>query len=146
MSDPESSPFLTAYRGGFTNMLRWDDYDRLIDTLHAANDGQWYIYAVGEPPPEAPASQSETNTFLDEISRLIRHDHGEDYCGIVYADDREEPRFVKFYDPNNLGASCGSSGKHVFPGWIMSRLPPDDLQVAYPLPGNRRRWWQRLFA
>jgi len=144
MSEP--SPFLAAYRGGFINMLRWDDYDRLIDTLHQANDGQWYIYAVGEAPPEAPASQTETDTFLDEVSKLIRADHGEDYCGIVYADDRAEPSFVKFYDPNNLGASCGSSGKHVFPGWIMCRIKPEDLKVAFPLPGNRRRWWQRLFV
>ncbi|MBD3669434.1 MAG: hypothetical protein HUJ29_01575 [Gammaproteobacteria bacterium] len=144
MSEP--SPFLAAYQGGFINMLRWEDYDRLVEALRQHNDGNWYVYAVGEPPPQQPASASEVETFLTEVSRLIREDHGEDYCGIVYADQREQPSFVKFYDPNNLGASCGSSGRHVTPGWIMSRLAPEDLKQAFPLPGNRRRWWKRLFA
>ncbi len=33
-----------------------------------------------------------------------------DYCGIVYADDSENPTLVKVYDLNNLGPSCGSCG------------------------------------
>lgn len=140
------SAFLNAYRGRFSNMLRWPDFHKLIQTLQAYNDGNWYLYAVGEPPPEAPSSKQESEKFLLEIEKLIEADHDEDYCGIVYVDDREQPTFVKFYDPNNLGASCGSSGKHVFPGWIMSRLPPEDLQLAFPLPGNRRRWWRNLFS
>jgi hypothetical protein len=41
--------------------------------------------------------------------RLLRAEHHESYCGIVYADDLENPRLIKIYDPNNLGSSCGSS-------------------------------------
>ena len=49
--------------------------------------------------------------FVTEIDRLLRQDHAEDYCGIVYADDLQQPRFIKIYDPNNLGVSCGYSSK-----------------------------------
>jgi len=140
------SAFLTAYRGGFINMLRWPEFDQLIDTLNEQNDGHWYLYAVGEQAPQEKASQTETASFLLEIQKLIKQDHDEDYCGIVYADDRQTPSFIKFYDPNHLGASCGSSGKHVFPGWIMCRLQPEDLQLAFPPAGNRRRWWRSLFS
>lgn len=140
------SAFLDAYKGRFTNMLHWPDFHQLIERLQGCNDGNWYLYAVGETPPAECASSADGGKFLQEISRLIEKDHDEDYCGIVYVDDRENPSFVKFYDPNNLGASCGSSGKHVFPGWIMSRIPPEDLQLAFPLPANRRRWWRNLFS
>ncbi|MCK7500047.1 MAG: hypothetical protein MZW92_64195 [Comamonadaceae bacterium] len=35
---------------------------------------------------------------------LLRKEHREDYCGIVYADDlRPADACVKIYDPNNLG-------------------------------------------
>ena len=140
------SAFINAYLGRFSNMLRWPDFHQLMQTLQACNDGNWYLYAVGEPPPSEPSTQTENEKFLLEIEKLIEKDHSEDYCGIVYVDERQNPGFVKFYDPNNLGASCGSSGKHVFPGWIMSRLLPEDLQLAFPLPANRRRWWRNLFS
>ena len=32
------------------------------------------------------------------------------------------------------------------PGWILSKLPPADLETMAPFPDNRRRWWQRLLG
>jgi hypothetical protein len=52
---------------------------------------------------------------------------------------------VKIFDPHNLGVSCGFSDNPPLPGWILSKLAPIDLKVS-TLPGNRRRWWQRLFG
>ncbi|MBD3609970.1 MAG: hypothetical protein HUJ30_05415 [Gammaproteobacteria bacterium] len=142
----ENSEFLAAYKGGFINMLRWHEFDDLLTTLGEQSNSDWFLYAVGEVPPTEPSSVDEIERFLQEIEQLIRNDHDEDYCGIVYSDHRDSPNFVKFYDPNNLGASCGSSGSHVFPGWIMCQMPPEDLKVAFPIPGNRRRWWKKLFG
>ncbi len=106
----------------------------------------WYLYAVGEPPPVAPANAGEVDAFVARIDELLRREHLHDYCGIVYADDLEQPRLVKIYDPNNLGSSCGT-GKHPHPpGWIMSRLPPTELARPGPLPESRKRWWRALFA
>lgn len=139
--------FLASYNGYFKNMLRWDDLDRLWATLKSQAADQWYVYAVGETPPTAPTPKDKLGTFIEELDRLLHREHDEDYCGIVYADNEAEPGFIKVYDPNNLGSVCGSSSlPPPFPGWILSTIPPVDLNVAIPLPGNRKRWWQQLFG
>ena len=84
--------------------------------------------------------------FITEIDALLRREHDEDYCGIVYADDPSAPGMIKIYDPNNLGKVCGYSANPPLPGWVLSRLPPADLQAAQVQPAGRRRWWQRLFG
>jgi hypothetical protein len=145
MNDDTGNRFLDAFRGRFHNVLRWEQLEDLWATLRRDAAG-WYIYAVGEAPPGEPASDELFISFLSEIEQLLRSEHGEDYCGIVYADSLERPEFVKIFDPNNLGVSCGFSEKPPLPGWIVSRLAPVDLEADTPLPGGRRRWWQRLLG
>ncbi len=41
---------------------------------------------------------------------------------VVYVVDRETPKKIKIFDPNNLGASCGSSGFTVLPGWVLRNV------------------------
>lgn len=135
--------YLAAFRGGFTSALRWHQLDALWDAVRAAPDG-WHVYAVGEPPPQSPVSAEELARFIDGIDQLLREEHDEDYCGIVYSDVPAAPTMVKIYDPNNLGVSCGYSDNPPLPGWVLSRLPPVDLE-AERQPAGRRRWWQRLF-
>jgi hypothetical protein len=138
--------FLHAFRGSFTSALRWHHLDALWEVLRADANGGWYLYAVGEPPPAEPASGEQVERFIQEMDALLRREHDEDYCGIVYADDRAAPGFVKIYDPNNLGVVCGFSDSPPLPGWIMSKLRPVDLPAAQPAPKGRRRWWRRLFG
>lgn len=142
----DTSAYMQKYNGKLVALRHWSDLEQFWETLLGAADDGWYVYAVGEPPPVQPVSRDELAIFVREVDALLRQDHDEDYCGIVYVDDRNDPGFVKIYDPNNLGSSCGSSGKVTLPGWTLSRAQPDDLQVAFPLPANRRRWWQRLFT
>ncbi len=130
--------------GRFVGILRWDDLERLWERL-AAEPAGWYVYQVGEAPPAQPLEASNFRRFLAEVDTLLRQEHDEDYCGIVYADDRDQPTLVKIYDPNNLGASCGSSGRFIPPRWILSRQRPEAIEEPIT-PANRRRWWQRLFA
>jgi hypothetical protein len=137
--------FLRAFRGSFTSALRWHHLDALWQRLRERAAEGWYIYAVGETPPAAPAAAEEVMGFIEEIDRLLRREHDEDYCGIVYADDPERPAFVKIYDPNNLGVSCGYSDNPPLPGWLMTRIPPCDLPAAQTPAQGRRRWWRRLF-
>jgi len=136
-------PFRVAFRGRFENVLRWEQLDALWEVLGRDAAGGWYIYAVGEQPPPEPATQETLERFLVEIADLLRREHAESYCGIVYTDSTTVPAFVKIFDPHNLGVSCGYSTNPPLPGWILSKLPPVNLQ-AVPLPGNRRRWWERL--
>jgi hypothetical protein len=77
------------------------------------------VYFVGVDFPQAPLDAVTFCKVLDAIGTLLHHDHKEKYLGIVYVDDFEHPRLIKIYDPNNLGASCGSSGKVVPAGWIL---------------------------
>ena len=137
--------YIKAFRGGFSGIMRWPQLDELWNKVRADAAGGWYIYAVGESPPEAPADDEQVMRFLEEIDIVIRTDHGEDYCGIVYADSRDHPKFVKIYDPNNLGVVCGFSENPPLPGWTLSKLKPVNLPQALPPPADRRRWWRRLF-
>lgn len=140
------SPYLRAYHRRLKGLLRWQDLDALWAQLHRRNDAGWYIYAVGEAPPTTPASPEQFERFLAEIRQLLLDEHKEDYCGIVYADDHDEPGFVKIFDPNNLGMVCGSSEFPPLPGWVLSRIAPDNLEHAFPQPGDRRRWWHKIFG
>lgn len=139
-------PFIAAFRGSFYGVLRWHQLDELWQRLRDDADGGWYIYAVGETPPATIATSEQLNRFIDEVDALLRREHEEDYCGIVYTDSFDEPSYIKVFDPNNLGVSCGFSDNPPKPGWILSKLKPADIETDMPLPGNRRRWWQRLFG
>lgn len=86
------------------------------------------------------------NLFIDEVDALLRHEHLYDYCGIVYADSRERPTFIKIYDPHHLGSFCGCGGAVIQPRWVLSRVTPERFEEVVPLPGSRQSWWRRLFA
>ena len=144
--DSEDDPFLKAFRGSFTSALRWHHLDALWAVLRERASDGWFVYAVGEPPPTDPATADEFRNFLSEIDKLLRREHQEDYCGIVYADDLRRPALVKIYDPHNLGVVCGHSESPPLPGWVLSRLQPCDLKAAQPMPGGRKRWWRALFG
>lgn len=141
---PDGSFRQRVLTGRFAGILRWDDLERLWDRL-AAEPAGWYVYQVGEAPPEQPLEASDFQRFLAEVDALLRQEHDEDYCGIVYADDHDHPTLVKIYDPNNLGASCGSSGRFIPPRWLLSRQRPETIEEPVT-PANRRRWWRRLFG
>ncbi|MGB1109984.1 MAG: hypothetical protein ACPG4N_06495 [Gammaproteobacteria bacterium] len=141
-----NNAYLNKFKGYLKGTKGWDDLDRLFDRIRAQDGTDWFIYAVGEAVPQQTSERAALLTFLDEIRTLLHREHEEDYCGIVYADDRESPTLVKIYDPNNLGVSCGFSDNPPLPGWVLSLDAPVDLEAAFPPPGNRRRWWQKLFA
>jgi len=137
--------YLSAFRGNFTSTMRWPDLDAFWQTLRARADDQWYVYAVGEVPPEDTVSKQDLLNFIERIDVLLHKEHDEDYCGIVYIDNQQTPEFIKIFDPNNLGVSCGFSDNPPLPGWIVSRLQPVELEAALNPPKNRQRWWQQIF-
>ena len=136
--------FLDAFRGSFTSVMRWPQLDDFWTGLKSQVDDGWYIYAIGEKPPQHPSTQQDVLKFINEVDALLRLEHEEEYCGIVYADDQQTPGFIKIFDPNNLGVTCGFSEKPPLPGWILSRIQPVDLEPAL-YPKNRKRWWQKIF-
>ena len=144
--DSSDQEYLSAFKGSFTSALRWHQLDALWERVRERAADDWFIYAVGEEPPSEPADAQRVETFLIEIDKLLRDEHQEDYCGIVYADDLQAPSFIKIYDPNNLGVSCGYSDNPPLPGWTLSLIPPVDLPATQVVAKNRRRWWRKLFS
>ena len=139
-------PYLRAYRGSFLGLRNWEDLDTFWETLKNQADQGWYVYAIGEAVPSTPVTSEQLNRFIEEVDDLLRKEHQEEYCGIVYVDDKNNPAFIKIYDPNNLGVVCGYSESPPLPGWIISKLPPTELSKDTFLPQSRKRWWQRLFT
>lgn len=140
-----STDFLERYNGVLKGVLKWDNLDALWNTIRQDTDDAWYIYPIGHELPENTVDRKELDRFMSEIDQLLRKEHEEDYCGIVYTDDFDNPSLVKIYDPGNLGVVCGSSDNPPLPGWVMSRSKPVDLMATFPVPGNRKRWWAGLW-
>jgi hypothetical protein len=143
----ESSPkteFQRLYTGRVWSVMGWDQLTALWQRIDPA--AGWYLQAVGVSPAPTLADAATVSAFIERIDALLRAEHHESYCGIVYADDLENPRLIKIFDPNNLGYSCGSSKNPPGPGWIMSRVEPDEMHAARPAPENRKRWWRGLLG
>jgi hypothetical protein len=139
-----SQEFLDRLKGPFRGMLHWSDLDALWAAVRAKPEG-WYISMVGEEPVPQTMTVEALNGFITEVDALLRREHDCTHCGIVYADDMEHPALIKIHDPSSIGSSCSSSAP-VPPRWMLSRMPPSLIMDETPLPGNRRRWWQKLFG
>jgi hypothetical protein len=137
--------FATKMGGRLRGVMRWTDLDALWSAM-LAKPG-WYAYMVSEPAPAEPVAPATLAPMLAELGVLLRRDHDEDYCGIVYVDDLADPTFVKVYDPNNLGSSCshGTPGQYP-PRWIFSLDRPEPLGASDAAPQGRRRWWHALLG
>jgi len=135
--------FQRLYAGRLWSIMSWDQLTAFWQRIEPEG---WYLYAIGEAVPAAPAAAVQTAEFVRRIDSLLREDHRHDYCSIVYANDIERPSFVKIYDPNNLGVSCGFSTNPPLPGWIMSRVAPEELHPPGKAPEGRRRWWRAIFG
>ena len=140
-----SEEFLEKYNGLLRGVMQWDKLDTLWSAVRKQNADGWYIYALGHEIPEKIANSDEVEHFIERMDKLLREEHDEDYCGIVYTDDFSHPTLVKIFDPNNLGTSCGSSKIPPLPGWVLSQNKPEILDARVFLPGNRKRWWSQLW-
>ncbi len=141
----EPTEFQRLYAGRLWSVLAWDQLTALWQRIDPA--AGWYLLAVGvSAAPTVESDAPAVSAFIERIDALLRAEHHESYCGIVYADDLDNPRLIKIYDPNNLGSSCGSSKNPPLPGWIMSRVPPDEILAARPATESRKRWWQGLLG
>ncbi|MBN6741765.1 hypothetical protein HFU84_05100 [Acidithiobacillus sp. CV18-2] len=138
--------FLSKYSGTLIGLRHWSDWDDLMKYLDSRNQGQWYVYYLNATCPQMPLSSATFSKFIEEMDKLLHADHDESYLGIIYVDNQKCPELIKIYDPNNLGSSCGCSGKNILPGWIISLDRPADLSVTTITPEGRNRWWRRILS
>lgn len=137
MGPGPAEDFRARLQGRFYGMLQWSDLDALWARVKG---GQWYLYQIGETLPERAQGGAELAARIDALDKLLRQDHDYHLCGIVYADQVEQPTLIKVYDPNSLGSSCSKTATP--PRWILSTVQPSLIENHAPTPENRRRWWQ----
>ena len=137
--------FPRQLNGNFVGMLHWAQLDELWRRVRAAPQG-WYAGQSGQTVPTAPMTTEALNRFVDEVDALLRREHKQDFCGIVYADHREHPGFIKIYDPHNMGSFCSCSSTPIAPLWVLSRSRPEQVKDESVLHETRGGWWQRLFG
>jgi hypothetical protein len=138
--------FLETFNGKFFGVLRWHQLDVIWDAVKKESDSGWYIYQTINQPPQQLTAGDELNTFIVDLDKELRDNHEEDYCGIVYVDDMENPRFIKVFDPSNLGTSCSIATAAPLPKWIISKQLPEILATKEPQKKYHKRWFGNLFA
>ncbi len=136
--------FEQAFKGKFYGVLKWEQLDDLWNIIKNNSEDGWYLYAIGEEPPTELIKGEVFHSMINELDMLLRREHNEDYCGIVYTDDLKTPSFIKVFDPNNIGTSCSIAKTPPLPGWIISKLAPSDLLAPMKQTAKRKRWWDRL--
>jgi len=144
MMTKQIEPFYKTYRGAFTSLLRWHDVDAFWAIVRERAGAGWYIYTIGNNPPEKTANVEDLCRFIEDIDARLRKEHEEDYCGIIYVDSKTEPSYIKIYNPKNLGVVCGIGREPIPPGWIISLLPPKPIEDLPALQEQSQSWWQRL--
>ena len=135
-----SDSFEQRLNGRFEGILRWPDLDALWVQVKASKT-PWYIYEVGMDVPETQVATDDLDGQISAVDIILRDNHDEDYCGIVYVDDAKTPTLVKVFGPKNLGASCGSSRSKTWPRWILSHMPPTEVGVKLDDKG-KPAWWK----
>ena len=136
----KENPYITASRGSFKGIRHWHELDSFWQLLETLNDGKWFVYDTNREPPNMPVGVDEFSHFIQKTNTLLHEQHQEEYCGIVYVDNIDNPEYIKIYDPANLGVACGYSDNPPLPGWILSRLAACSLHVEKPVS----RWKKYL--
>ncbi len=144
MSDNDKS-FVARLDGRFFGILQWSGLDELWARVRQHPEG-WYTSLTGEEPARSPVPAEVLDKFLTEIDALLRKEHNHNYCGVVYADDLENPTLIKIFDPYNMGSGCRVGGAPIPPLWILSRMQPARLEGNMPLTMSRKRWWNEVFG
>jgi len=144
MATVSDSTYEKALNGSFSGLLRWSDFDAMWRQLAENHSEGWYIYASKAEIPQQPASAAQFTQQLKYLSDWLKSNHQEDYCGIVYVDSKQQPSFVKIYDPNNLGVVCGISREPIAPAWILSKIRPE-LTTSTPAESHGH-WWRKILG
>ena len=138
--------FKKCFKGKFYGVLRWHQLDHIWDVIKSNETGGWYIYEVNKPVPDSATQNIDLATTIEQIDQHLRNEHEENYCGIVYADNLDNPEFIKVFDPKSLGTSCSIAKTPPLPKWIISKIKPQQLTQQKEATNKTKRWLGNLFA
>jgi len=138
------SNYLTEFQGRFIGVMQWNVCNTLLEKLIAEPATDWYLYDTLTPVPQTTISADELVENLTDIHTILKTEHRERYCGIVYVNDLKNPTFVKIFNPNNLGKVCGSSENPPIPQWLLSKTKPEDVVEKFSPPTKNKRFISKL--
>lgn len=137
--------YLTQFQGRFIGIMQRQDCNVLLEKLIANPTNDWYFYDTLTTVPQATMSADEFVKSLTLIHGILKTEHQERYCGIVYVDDLESPSFIKIFNPKNLGKSCGSSEYPPIPQWLLSKIKPADVVKKFGSPSEKQGFLNKFF-
>jgi hypothetical protein len=111
--------YLAQFQDRFIGIMQWEDCHALFEKL-SNNSNDWYLYNTSKVVPKTVVNANDFLNAINNIKKVIKSEHQERYCGIVYTNDLNNPDFVKIFHPNNLGKSCGSSEIPIV--WIVAKF------------------------
>lgn len=141
-ADNATQIFIDKFHKRYIGIMQWDDFEGFWQGLKNQTQ-DWFLYDTNTPPPRK-ISENIKQT-LDNIHKIIKEEHQERYCGLIFTDDLKTPTLVKIFHPNNLGKSCGSSEYPALPRWILSKIPPIDIIKEFGTPPEPKNLLKRIF-
>lgn len=128
MATLSDTAFWRVFDGPMKGVLDWARYEAFLDRL-GESGGDWYVFDLDGEVPGAPQSAEDFAAALSPVDGLIRAVKNRPWLGAVYADDLENPSYIKVFDPAKLGGSCAMPGAKMLPRWIISRIKPDPMTL-----------------
>ena len=142
--------FRTIFNGKFYGVLRWHQLDDIWNIVKNDAEAGWYCYKVDKTPPQSLTQGEEMVVLLDNVDKKLRNTHAEDYCGVVYVDDLDQPSFIKVFNPKGLGTSCSIATSGPLPEWVICKTLPQDISddetSAVKTAKFKKRWLGNLFS
>ncbi|CAB9543292.1 hypothetical protein [uncultured Gammaproteobacteria bacterium] len=136
--------YLAQFQDRFIGIMQWEDCHALFEKL-SNNPNDWYLYNTSKVVPKTVVNANDFLNAINNIKKVIKSEHQERYCGIVYTNDLNNPDFVKIFHPNNLGKSCGSSENPPIPQWLLSKIKPIDIIKRFDLPSEKKGFISKYF-
>lgn len=132
MTQPTKS-YRDSFSGYFAGIIPWEKFDSLWDQLKKEPEN-WYIFQPDSDasPPEKTLTKAEFLSKLDEIDVFLHDQQYADYCGCVYVDSTQDPRFIKVFHPRKMGSGCSLGGDNhqvILPWWTISKVKPEKMSV-----------------
>ncbi len=145
ITDKEQT-YKELFKSKFYGVLRWNQLDDVWQFIFDNKSQGWYVYQTIKNAPQKKLYDDQLELLIRLIDEDLRQQHDEDYCGVVYVDSLDAPTFIKVFDPKNMGTSCSVGGKSPLPEWIISLMPPTDLNEEEKPNIKSKRWFGNLFS
>ena len=121
--------FAERFNGKFWGVLRWTQYDSIFAKVAETPEG-WYVWHTPDPVPSAPCTADGMTALFRRFDEKFATERARDSLGFVYVDDMEAPTFIKVFDPMKMGG-CGGGGKAKPPEWLLTTMPPEEIEEAH---------------